>query len=40
MSIDVYAVYEDGRVELHGSTAVTDPDNFQAVWVEDGEDER
>ncbi|RZU31339.1 hypothetical protein [Blastococcus saxobsidens] len=39
LGVDVYAVYEDGRVELHGSTAVTDPDNFQAAWVEDGEGE-
>jgi len=29
--IDVYAVHEDGRVELHGSTALTDPENLS--WV-------
>lgn len=40
LGIDVYAVHEDGRVELHGSTTLTDPDNFQAVWVEDDEGER
>ncbi len=39
LGIDVYAVYEDGRVELHGSTALTDPDNFRPVLVED-EDKR
>ncbi len=37
LGIDVYAVYEDGRVELHGSTALTDPDNFHPVLVEDEE---
>lgn len=37
LGIDVYGVREDGRVELHGSTALTDPDNVKAVWVEDGE---
>jgi len=35
LRIDVYAVYEDGRVELHGSTALTDPDNVGWVVVED-----
>lgn len=37
LAIDVYAVYEDGRVELHGSTALTDPDNVG--WVISKEDE-
>ena len=27
LNLDVYAIYEDGRIELHGSTALTDPDN-------------
>ncbi|RBY96024.1 hypothetical protein DQ237_11400 [Blastococcus sp. TF02-8] len=27
LRIDVYGVHEDGRVELHGSTALTDPYN-------------
>jgi hypothetical protein len=40
LEIDVYAVHEDGRVELHGSTALTDPDNFQPVLVEDDEGDR
>lgn len=40
LGIDVYAVYEDGRVELHGSTALTDPDNFRPVLVEKDEDDR
>ena len=31
LAIDVYAVHEDGWVELHGSTSPTDPDN--AGWV-------
>jgi hypothetical protein len=35
LGIDVYAVYENGRVEVHGSTALTDPDNFQPVLVEE-----
>ena len=35
LGIDVYAVYEDGRVELHGSTALTDPDNVGWVPVEE-----
>jgi len=35
LGIDVYAVYEDGRVELHGSTALTDPDNVGWVVVEE-----
>jgi len=29
LRIDVYAVSEDGRVDLHGSTPLTDPDNFR-----------
>jgi hypothetical protein len=40
LGIDVYAVYEDGRVELYGSTALTDPDNFRPVLVGGDEDER
>jgi hypothetical protein len=36
LAVDVYAVYEDGRVELHGSTALTDPDNVG--WVPAKED--
>jgi len=35
LGIDVYAVHEDGRVELHGSTALTDPDDFRPVLVEE-----
>ena len=35
LGIDVYAVYEDGRVELHGSTALTNPDNVGWVVVEE-----
>lgn len=31
LRIDVYGVHDDGRVELHGSTALTDPDNVG--WV-------
>lgn len=40
LGVDVYAVYENGRVELHGSTALTDPDNFHPVLVEEDEDDR
>ncbi|WP_199506381.1 hypothetical protein [Geodermatophilus sp. TF02-6] len=40
LGVDVYAVDADGRVELHGSTALTDPANFQPVPVEDDEGER
>jgi hypothetical protein len=39
LGIDVYAVHADGSVELHGSTALTDPDNVGFVLVED-DDER
>lgn len=28
LRIDIYAVHEDGGMELHGSTPLTDPDNF------------
>jgi hypothetical protein len=37
LGVDVYAVHEDGRVDLHGSTALIDPDNGGWV-VGDGED--
>jgi len=36
LAIDLYAVHEDGWVELHGSTALTDPDNVG--WVPTKED--
>ena len=38
LAIDVYAVHEDGWVELHGSTALTDPDNQAWVRVDPQED--
>ena len=31
LRVDVYGVHEDGRVELHGSTPLTDPENVG--WV-------
>ncbi len=31
LGVDVYAVHDDGRVDLHGSTALTDPDDVG--WV-------
>jgi hypothetical protein len=31
LGVDVYAVYENGRIELHGSTALTDAENVG--WV-------
>lgn len=40
LGIDGYAVHEDGRVDLCGSTALADPDNFRLELVEDDEDER
>jgi len=36
LGVDVYAVHEDGRVDLHGSTPLTDPDNVG--WVVEGPD--
>jgi hypothetical protein len=36
LNVDVYAAHEDGRVELHGSTALTDPDNVGWQPVEKG----
>jgi hypothetical protein len=37
LGIDVYAVHEDDRVERYGSTALTDPDDFPLVPVEEDE---
>ncbi len=37
LKIDVYSVHEDGRVELHGSTPLTDPDNVGWVPAKEGE---
>lgn len=35
LAIDIYEVLEDDSVVLHGSTPVTDPDNFQATPTEE-----
>jgi hypothetical protein len=40
LRIDVYAVHEDGRVELHGSTALTDPTNVGWVPLDPEGDDR
>lgn len=38
LRIDVYSIDEDGRVELHGSTPLTDPDNFVLFPLDEGAD--
>ncbi|WP_198588528.1 hypothetical protein [Geodermatophilus chilensis] len=40
LRIDVYAVHEDGHVELHGSTPLTDPANSRLVPVEEDDGKR
>lgn len=40
LRFDIYEVHEDGSVALHGSTPLTDPDNFQGSNFHHRDDER